>query len=123
MAAMARTPLEPRSSFDLHRELAIPKKYLQRLLTTLSKRNLVRSVRGRGGGYLLSSSPKSIVLADVVEAVQGLDREPQCFFGFSACALDEPCPMHDRWSRHQRAVLRTLSRTRLADIVPPAKAR
>jgi Rrf2 family protein len=116
---MARAPLHPRSSFDLHAELEIPKKYLQRLLTTLTKRKLIRSARGRTGGYLLASSPKRIVLADIVEAVQGLDRQPQCFFGFAACALDEPCPMHDRWSRHQRAVIRTLSRTRLADIVSP----
>jgi len=121
MAAMARAPLQPRSSLDLHRELAIPKKYLQRLLTTLTKRNLIRSARGRTGGYVLTAHPKTIALADIVEAVQGLDRQPQCFFGFSACALDEPCPMHDRWSRHQRAVIRTLSRTRLADIVSPAE--
>ncbi len=117
MAHLARTPREAHSSFALHRELRIPKKYLQRLLTTLSKRGLIRSARGRTGGYRLAAEPKGIALADIIEAVEGFDRQPQCLFGFAACKLDQPCAMHDRWARHQEAVVRTLSRSTLADVV------
>jgi Rrf2 family protein len=117
MARLARAPREPHSSFALHRELRIPKKYLQRLLTLLSKRGLVHAVRGRNGGYLLATPPRAIALADIIEAVEGLDRQPQCLFGFAACKLDQPCAMHDRWARHQQAVVRTLSRSTLADVV------
>lgn len=117
LAFMSRTPREPRSSSDLHRELKIPKKYLQRLLTALAKHELVRSIRGRSGGYLLARGLRRIALADIVDAVEGFERQPQCFFGFSACKLDEPCVMHARWVRHQRSVIRTLTKTSLADIV------
>jgi cysteine desulfurase len=117
MAYLARTPREAHSSFALYRELRIPKKYLQRLLTTLSKRGLIRSARGRTGGYVLATAPRDIALADIIEAVEGFDRQPQCLFGFSACKLDQPCAMHDRWARHQAAVVRTLSRATLADVV------
>lgn len=121
MAHLARTPLEAHSSFALYRELRIPKKYLQRLLTTLSKRGLIRSARGRNGGYALATAPGEIALADIIEAVEGFDRQPQCLFGFSACKLDQPCAMHDRWARHQKAVVRTLSRATLADVVRSPK--
>jgi len=114
---MARTPAEPRSSADLYGELRIPKKYLQRLLTTLTRRALVRSIRGRAGGFVLARRPRTISLSDIVEAVEGFDRQPRCFFGFSRCELDRPCAMHDRWARHERSVIRTLTRTSLADIV------
>jgi Rrf2 family transcriptional regulator, iron-sulfur cluster assembly transcription factor len=117
LASMAHAPREPRSSADLHRELKIPKKYLQRLLTALTKHLLVRSIRGRTGGYVLARSPRRVALSDIVEAVEGFDPQPQCFFGFSACSLDTPCAMHDRWARHQRSVIRTLTRTSLADLV------
>jgi Rrf2 family transcriptional regulator, iron-sulfur cluster assembly transcription factor len=122
LSHMARAPREPHSSFALHRELHIPKKYLQRLLTTLSKRGLIRSVRGRTGGYVLAAAPRSVALADIIEAVEGFDRQPQCLFGFSACKLDQPCAMHERWARHQRAVVRTLSRATLADVVRAPRA-
>lgn len=121
MAALARAPREPHSSFALHRELRIPQKYLQRLLTTLSKRALICSVRGRNGGFVLALPARRIALADIIDAVEGFDRQPQCLFGFSACRLDRPCAMHERWARHQRAVVRTLTSATLADVVssPP----
>jgi Rrf2 family protein len=117
MTHLARAPREAHSSFVLHRELRIPKKYLQRLLTTLGKRGLIRSLRGRNGGYVLATEPRTIALADVIEAVEGFDRQPQCLFGFAACTLNRPCAMHDRWARHQEAVVRTLTRATLAELV------
>jgi Rrf2 family protein len=121
MAHLAQAPREAHSSFALHQSLKIPKKYLQRLLTTLSKRGLIRSARGRSGGYVLAGAPKGIALADIIEAVEGFERQPQCLFGFSVCKLDSPCAMHERWARHQRAVVRTLSRATLADVVRPTR--
>ena len=117
MAHLARTPRDAHSSFALSRELRIPKKYLQRLLTTLRKRGLISSTRGRTGGYVLATAPREVALADIIEAVEGFDRQPQCLFGFAACKLDQPCAMHDRWARHQEAVVRTLTRATLADVV------
>lgn len=117
MAALAREPQNPRSSFALHRELHVPQKYLQRLLTTLSKRSLIESARGRHGGFLLARPPRRIALADIIEAVEGFERQPQCLFGFAECHLDEPCAMHEKWARHQRAIVRTLTRATLADVV------
>jgi Rrf2 family transcriptional regulator, iron-sulfur cluster assembly transcription factor len=117
MAELARSPRQPHSSFALHRELRIPQKYLQRLLTTLSKRALIRSVLGRTGGFVLARPARRIALADVIEAVEGFARQPQCLFGFAECRLDQPCAMHARWARHQRAVVRTLTKFTLADVV------
>jgi Rrf2 family protein len=117
MVALARSPRQPHSSFALHRELRIPQKYLQRLLTSLAKRALIRSVRGRHGGFVLALPARRIALADIIDAVEGFDRQPQCLFGFAECRLERPCAMHDRWARHQRAVVRTLTRATLADVV------
>jgi Rrf2 family transcriptional regulator, iron-sulfur cluster assembly transcription factor len=123
MAGLARTPGRPHSSFALHRELKIPQKYLQRLLTTLSKRGLIRSVRGRNGGFLLALPGRRIALADIIEAVEGFDRQPQCLLGFPKCQLDQPCAMHSRWARHQRAVVRLLTTCTLADVAAPTRRR
>lgn len=49
----------------------IPLNFLLGILRELRNGKLVRSVRGREGGYLLSRSPDDITLADVIRVVDG----------------------------------------------------
>jgi Rrf2 family protein len=105
------------SSNTLHNHLKIPKKYLQRLMTDLSKNGLIISVKGKYGGYRLAKSTKKIYLSDIIEAVEGFKNTPSCFFGFSECALEEPCAMHEVWSKSQEKLIKTISITKLEDLV------
>ena len=89
-------------------------------MTALAKHGLIRSIRGRAGGYVVAKPLRRISLADIVEAVEGFKRQPQCLFG-SRTANRDTLPMHDRWVRHQRSVIRTLTKTSLADIVPASR--
>jgi Rrf2 family protein len=49
----------------------IPVNFLLGILRELRNAKLVRSVRGRDGGYVLSRPPEEITLADVIRAVDG----------------------------------------------------
>jgi Rrf2 family protein len=49
----------------------IPLNFLLGILRELRNGQLVRSVRGREGGYLLSRPPAEIALADVIRVVDG----------------------------------------------------
>ena len=49
----------------------IPLNFLLGILRELRNGQLVRSVRGRDGGYLLSRPPAEIALADVIRVVDG----------------------------------------------------
>ncbi len=105
------------SSEELHENLKIPKKYLQRLLTDLSKNGLIKSIRGRNGGYIFARSIKKIYISDIIDAVEGFNHTPSCLFGLKECALDNPCAMHDVWSDSQKSIIKTLSSTRLGDLI------
>jgi Rrf2 family protein len=113
---MASRDGEMLSAEELHAKLKIPKKYLQRLLTDLTRSGLLKSVRGRNGGFTLSRHTGNIRLAEIVLAVEGGRKRPECFFGFAKCALDVPCAMHDVWMRSQNTVREALQSTSLADI-------
>ena len=113
---MASREGEMLSADQLHAKLKIPKKYLQRLLTDLKRSGLLKSERGRNGGFTLSRRTADITLAEIVHAVEGTRQRPECFFGFAKCALDAPCAMHDVWMRSQNTVREALHTTRLADI-------
>lgn len=104
------------SSLYIHDKLKIPKKYLQRLLTDLSKNGLIKSIQGRSGGFVLAKKADKIKISDIIDAVEGFKKEPSCFFGFDKCALDNPCSMHDFWVQNHQNIVTLLSSTKLSDL-------
>ncbi len=56
---------------DVAAEQGVPPKYLPLILLELKARGIVRSVRGKEGGYLLARAPTEITLGDVLRAVDG----------------------------------------------------
>jgi Rrf2 family protein len=121
LAFMAYEEREQYSSAYIHLQLKIPKKYLQRLLTLLSKEGLIKSVRGKHGGFAFAKRTDKIFLADIIEAVEGFQNTPTCFFGFGKCALDNPCAMHEVWAKSQIDLINTLSSTSLKQLSPKKK--
>jgi Rrf2 family transcriptional regulator, cysteine metabolism repressor len=80
-------------------EQRVPPKYLPQILLELKARGIVRSVRGKEGGYLLARPPTEITLGEVLRAVQG----PV----FDAPALsnsDSPPELRRAWQKLQRAL-------------------
>ena len=45
--------------------------YLEQLFSKLRRKNLVKSIRGPGGGYILANDAADITVADIVFAVGG----------------------------------------------------
>ena len=49
----------------------IPQNYLEQLLSKLRRAELVKSVRGAKGGYILAKEPKDIKVLDILIALEG----------------------------------------------------
>lgn len=49
----------------------IPPRFLESILVQLKQAGLVRSVRGKQGGYLIDRSPERISIGDVVYCIEG----------------------------------------------------
>jgi Rrf2 family protein len=116
LTLMANDPNKMYTSISLNESLKIPKKYLQRLLTDLTRNGIITSIQGRYGGFVLSKRPNKITVANIVEAVEGLKEEVSCFFGFEKCALDKPCSMHNSWSKTHDNIIKLLKKTKLSDL-------
>jgi Rrf2 family protein len=56
---------------DVAAEQMIPVNYLVQILIELKSAQIVRSVRGKEGGYLLARPPAEITLGQVVRAIHG----------------------------------------------------
>ena len=86
----------------LAEEQGIPVNYLVQILIQLKSKQIVRSLRGKAGGYLLARPPAGISLGDVIRCVHGR------VFDTSALA-DTQCPveLREAWEDLQKAVDRT----------------
>jgi Rrf2 family transcriptional regulator, cysteine metabolism repressor len=61
----------PVSSQIIAEQRSIPEKYLTHILLQLKRTNLVYSVRGAQGGYILAKLPANITLLHIIEAIEG----------------------------------------------------
>jgi Rrf2 family protein len=62
---------EPMMIAEVAERARVPRKFLEQILLDLKRRGIVRSVRGRSGGYLLGRDPKQITFADVLRVIDG----------------------------------------------------
>lgn len=56
---------------DLAAEQSIPRKYLVQILIELKSQNIVKSLRGKDGGYLLARPPEEITMKDILLCANG----------------------------------------------------
>jgi len=104
------------SAKDLFEELKIPKRYLMRLLTDLSKSGFITATRGRSGGYVFARSLERIYFSEIINSVEGLQSFEGCVLGNAVCPVDKPCALHQIWEKPKQAFLETIKTTTLADL-------
>ena len=104
------------SAQNLFKELDIPKRYLMRLLTDLSKSGFIKATRGRSGGYIFARPINTIYFSEIIDSVEGLLSFEGCVLGNTVCPVDKPCAMHKIWEKPKQAFLETVRKTTLADL-------
>jgi Rrf2 family protein len=105
------------SAQSLYAELDIPKRYLMRLLTDLSKSGFIHATLGRSGGYVFARPLNSIFFSEIIDSVEGIQSFEGCVLGNAVCPVDKPCAMHQVWEKPKQAFLETIKTTTLADLL------
>ena len=83
-------------------EFGVPPHYLAQILVELKSGQIVKSVRGKTGGYLLARPPAEITLGEVLHTIHGAV--------FDSPALSDPqCPPEIRkaWKKLQTSLEET----------------
>ena len=63
------TSKDPKTLLEISKHQGISLSYLEQLFALLRKSNLVAGIRGPGGGYRLSTDPKNITIAQIINAI------------------------------------------------------
>ncbi len=108
----------PVSAADVAEAENIPPFYLAKVLQDLARADLLNSVRGRGGGFVLKRAPEDIKILDILESVEDIRRlTTECVLGLDECNDDVPCPLHETWKRFRENLLGDLDKLTLQDLV------
>ena len=90
--------------------------YLEQLFSRLRKADLVKGVRGPGGGYRIRQTPELISIAAIIEAVNEPIDSTKCG-GEENCQHDSICLTHDLWAGLSDHIQDYLSQITLADLI------
>jgi len=109
-----------RSVTSISAEMAIPARFLPRIMRVLSEAELVEARTGRSGGYRLTRPASEITLLDVLAAAEPGDEIPRCVLRGIPCGTDGRCAVHDTFDEARVAFRERLARTSLADLATSA---
>ncbi len=118
MVDLAKTgDRQPVSLKDIAQRQQLSDKYLEQIVTPLSRAGLVRSVRGAGGGYLLTRRPEEYTVGDILRPLEGDLAPVECATDTSYCERCGECVTVELWQEIHRAVSQVVDNTTLADLV------
>ncbi len=102
---------------------AISLKYLEQLAHEMLKANLLESVRGHGGGYLLARDAASIKAGDILRAAEGTTVPVACaaLTQEGSCPREEICSTVSFWTGLDQAIEDYVDRVTLADLIKPER--
>ena len=103
---------------------SLSENYLEQLMSRLKKAELVRSVRGAQGGYVLQRDPEKISVGDVLRALEG-DITPVACIGIDGmeggCSSAHTCVTKYVWQRINESINRTVDEISLKQLVEESK--
>jgi len=102
---------------DVAQRQDISDKYLEQIVTQLGRAGLVRSVRGAGGGYLLTRPARDYTVGEILRALEGELTPVDCARDHACCGRAAQCVVVEVWEAVDRAVSGVVDHITLADLV------
>ena len=109
----------PVSLRDISLRQGISLFYLEQIFSKLKKNNIVISVRGVNGGYILSKNPSEIKLSNIFSAVQEEVKTVQCKKeSKKGCnGKSTKCITHNLWDELEMHIQHFFNEKNLEDLI------
>jgi Rrf2 family iron-sulfur cluster assembly transcriptional regulator len=113
----------PVSLKEISKEEGISLSYLEQLFVKLRKGNIVRSVRGPGGGYVLAKAPIDISVGEVISVVEEPLNPVACLdAGADGCDRANTCITQSVWRGLAEKIAEFLYSVTIEDLRNEARA-
>lgn len=96
----------------------ISPKYLEQIMTVLSKNNLVIGIHGKGGGYRLAREPENYSVGEVLRLTEGSLAPVSCLETNAAvCSHRAECRTVEMWGELDKLISDFLDKKKISDLM------
>ena len=96
----------------------ISRKYLESIMTSLSKAGLVEGAHGKGGGYRLCREPDEYKVSEILTLTEGTLAPVACLIpGATPCEMAERCRTLPMWKKLDKLINDFFDSYTLADLM------
>jgi Rrf2 family protein len=96
----------------------ISQKYLESIMTILSKAGFVDAIHGKGGGYRLNRKPEEYTVGSILKLTEGSLAAVSCTTqGAAACSRSTCCQTLPMWERLEKMIDEFFEGITLADLL------
>ena len=106
---MAKDSSRVYSVNQLVRELKLSRPFLRKILQRLNKEGMLRSYKGKGGGFILARPAQRIFLAEMIRIFQGPVNFINCLIKKRICSAAKHCALKRKIEEIERYVVKELN--------------
>lgn len=122
LRVMVRLAVSSEGSYIPLKEIAeseqISQKYLESIMSALSKAGFVDAVHGKGGGYRLNRKPSEYTIGSILKLTEGSLAAVSCTtLGPSACSRSSCCQAKPMWDKLNHMIDSFFEGITLADLL------
>ena len=103
---------------DIAQRQGISQKYIEAIMTILSKNGFVEGVHGKGGGYKLNRKPKDYKVGEILTLTEGTLAPVACLeCGAAPCEREKDCRTLPLWTELDKKISGYLNSVSIADLM------
>ncbi len=103
---------------DVVKRQQVSQKYVERIMTMLSKANFVEAVHGKGGGYRLNRSPDEYIVGDILRLTEGSLAPVACLdCDAEECESADQCRTLPMWKELNNRITDFFDGITIADLM------
>lgn len=106
------------SASEVAADLSIAAPTVSKILKMLVRKNLVVSMMGAKGGYVLARHPSEISIAEIIDAMDGPISITECSSN-TTCGRESSCSTRSNWQGINHIILDALEKVNLAEMIAP----
>jgi Rrf2 family protein len=101
---------------ELSENINVPHHFLGKIMQDLVKNNIVRSLKGPGGGFWADDATQNLSAFEILKVTDGKAILNHCLMGKKNCNSVQPCPLHHDYAACRDTLFDTLRKTSITSL-------
>lgn len=74
-----------------------PRYYIAKILQRLVAKGIIKSAKGKGGGYFFDRTKPEITIKELMDEDEVEKIFASCVLGLKSCSAQTPCSLYNKW--------------------------